>query len=146
MAIVMDEQPVPMLGMRAFEAPLAKDRPASKVPAKRTEEDLARLLERAKPLMAEAVAWARDAGRPLRDVCVLMDAKVKVGEREGVVMTRELVEKIFTSKAEDRFDVRGRFEEPRPESEFLLLVKHADGMEEIHVSLEGVTRVPEAKA
>jgi hypothetical protein len=147
MQIEENGEALPTLGIRVFSAPITKVRQQSKVPETRSEEVQAALIERAKPHLGQVVAMAGDARRPISDFAVIMEAEVvKDGRPDGVVVTKELVAKIFASRENDPFDIRGRFEEPRPEHECVIFVKHADGIEEIAVSLESVEVGPEVDA
>jgi hypothetical protein len=141
-----DAERVSLVGARLFAAPLKAARPRSSVPFARSKKESAALIERAKKHLAEVVARVRDEGGVLRDYCVILDAKGPFAGQDGVIMTRDLIEKIFATPENDPLHIRARFEEPRPADECVVFVKHPDGIEEIHVSLESVQRVPEREA
>ena len=140
-----DAELVPLAGARVFAAAIAKARPRSAT-VERTESEVASLIERAKVRLSEVVARVRDEKRLMSDYCVILDAKGGLPGEDGVVMTRELIERIFTTPESDPFHIRARFEEPRPADECVVFVKHKDGIEEMHVSLEKVELRPEREA
>jgi hypothetical protein len=143
--VARDAERVCLAGARLFAAPLATARPRSAVRS-RTPGETAALVERAKVHLGEVIARVRDERGLLRDYCVLLDAKGPLGDKDGVIMTRDLIERIFATPESDPFHIRARFEEPRPADECVVFVKHPDGIEEIHVSLESVQRTPELEA
>ena len=70
MTIARGDEDLPLLGMRIFSAVVETPRPASKAPLRRTESAKAKMIERAKPLLAELVARARDSKeKPARLLC-----------------------------------------------------------------------------
>jgi hypothetical protein len=146
-ALRIDGDIVPPAGRRVFAARLAKDRRVPMAARARSEEDQARLIERVKPLLGDVVARAHEERRPMRDFCVLIGAEPSAKDPvDGVVATRELIAKLFGDAASDPYDIRGRFDEPRPEGECVVFVKHDDGIEEMHVSLEAVRVEPTSDA
>ncbi len=140
-----DAAHVSLVGGRLFVAPLEKTYPRSVV-GKRTAREQESLIARVQLHLGELVARVRVEKRLMSVYCVILDAKARPGDRDGVVMTRELIEKFFPTPEKDPFHIRARFEEPRPPDECVVFVKHKDGVEEIHVSLEAVERRPEREA
>ena len=63
MGLEKDGEALPSLGMRIFSAPLKSARPRSVTAPERGEAELAALIERTKPLLAEATARARGLKR-----------------------------------------------------------------------------------
>jgi hypothetical protein len=95
------------------------------------------------PRAAASEPRSHQSKRKVSDFCVILGAeRLNPPLEDGVIATREILAKLFPTKQNDRFDVRGRFEQPRPDHECVVFVRHEDGIEEIHVSLESVEAVP----
>jgi hypothetical protein len=147
--VTEDAERLPLAGARLFVAPVAIERPGT-VRVKRTESELAALVERAKGPLSELTARVRDERRTMRDFCVLLDAKGPIvtseGTLDGVVLSREMIEETFVTPQNDPFQLRARFEEPRPWDECVVFVKHPEGIEEMCFSLEKVEWFAEREA
>jgi hypothetical protein len=102
------------------------------------ERQRAEVLDRLKPLFAEAVARASRLHVPLAEYCVLLPMKPAAGEPEGLVLTRAEARE-YLPPEQDTFGVVPELEEPRPANEMLAFVVCEGGLEVVSVEVTSIT-------
>jgi hypothetical protein len=102
------------------------------------ERQLAEVLERLKPLCAEAVARASRLHVPLAEYCVVLAVEPPAVGPAGLVLTR-VEAREFLPPERDTFGVVPELEEPRPANEMLAFVVCEGGIEVVRVEVTSIT-------
>jgi hypothetical protein len=102
-----------------------------------TEAETAEVLERLKPLAAEAIARATRLQAPLSEYCAILPRDPSSPIARGLVVTRAEARELIPPE-KDRFGVVAELEEPRLANEMIAFVMCGDTVAVVRVELTSV--------
>ena len=102
-----------------------------------TGAEYAEVLERLKPLCAEAIARATRLQIPLSEYCAILPLDPSSALAGGLIVTREQARGMIPPER-DRFGVMAELDEPRPANAMIAFVTREDTVEVVRVELTSV--------